>query len=96
MMRLVWAPSALRDIARLHAFLAPKNQAAARRAVAAIRLGVRRLTEHPEIGRPADRMPIQYREWPIAFGAAGYLALYRIDGPIVIILAVRHGLEHEY
>jgi plasmid stabilization system protein ParE len=93
MPRLIWAPAALRDIARLRAFLAPKNLEAAQRAVAAIRQGVRLLRDHPEAGRPVEAMAPEFREWPIGFGLGGYVALYHFDGTEVVILAVRHGRE---
>ncbi len=96
MPRLIWSPAALRDVGRLHAFLARKNRPAANRAVAAIRLGVKALADHPEIGRSASAMPSEYREWPISFGSYGYMALYRLDGERVVLLAVRHGRELDY
>jgi plasmid stabilization system protein ParE len=91
--RLIWTPAALRDVARLHDFLAPKSRAAAGRAVRAIRQGVRALGMHPEIGRPVEDLPPELREWVIYFGDSGYIALYRYDGELVVILAVRHGRE---
>jgi plasmid stabilization system protein ParE len=94
--RIIWTPPALRDVARLHAFLAPKNRNAARRAVRAIRQGMKALTAHPEIGRPIDEMPPQFREWLIPFGDSCYVALYRYDGELVAVLAVRHGKEAGY
>lgn len=93
MPRLIWTPAALRDIARLRAFLAPKNPEAAQRAVAAIRQGVKLLRDHPEVGRPVEAMAPEFREWPIGFGSGGYVALYHFDGTEVVILAVRHGRE---
>ena len=93
MARLIWTPSALRDIARLHAFLAPKNRDAAGRAVRTIRQGVRALAAHPEMGRTIDEIPPEFREWLIRFGDSFYIALYRYDGTMVAILAVRHGRE---
>lgn len=93
---LIWSPRALRDLARLHAFLASKNRPAARRAVQAIRQGVKLVAIHPEIGRPAEGMEPDFREWLIPFGDGGYLALYRTDGPRVVVLAVRHGRELGY
>ncbi len=96
MPRLIWSPPALRDVARLHAFLKPKNPTAASRAVKAIRQGVRLLAAHPQDGRPARDMDPEFREWPIGFGDSGYLALYRYDGDDVVILAVRHGREAGY
>jgi plasmid stabilization system protein ParE len=94
--RVIWTPPALRDIVRLHSFIAPKNRDAARRAVRAIRQGVTLLTAHPDIGRPVEAMPAGFREWFIRFGDGGYVALYRYDGDMVAILAVRHGREAGY
>lgn len=96
MTRLIWTPPAVRDVARLHAFLAPKNRKAARKAVRAIRQGVKALAAHPEIGRPIEEMPPEFREWFIQFGDSGYVALYRYNGELVAILAVRHGREAGY
>lgn len=86
----------MRDVARLHGFLAQKNRAAARSAVRAIRQGVKTLGTHPEIGRPIEEMAPEFREWFIQFGNSGYVALYHCDGESVAILAVRHGKEAGY
>ncbi len=96
MPRLVWTPPALRDLARLHRSLVVKNPAAARRAVRSIRQGIKALGTHPEIGRPVEDMPPEFREWLIQFGDSGYVALYRYDGRTVVLLAVRHGREAGY
>jgi plasmid stabilization system protein ParE len=94
--RLIWTPPALRDVDRLRRFLVPRNRAAAQRAVRAIRRGVAALAEHPEIGRPMEDMPAEFREWFIRSGDSGYLVLYRYDGTLIAILAVRHGREAGY
>ena len=96
MPRLRWLPQSLRDVARLHGFLAPKNRDAAKRAVKAIRQGVKLLTKFPEMGRPVEELPTEFREWVIEFGSGAYVALYRYDGKEVVILAVRHGRETGY
>jgi plasmid stabilization system protein ParE len=96
MPRLSWSKSALRDIVRLHAFLAPKSRDAAKRAVKAIRQGVKALGKHPEIGRPVEEMSPEFREWVIEFGSGAYIALYHYDGKEIVILAVRHGREAGY
>lgn len=96
MPRLIWSPSALRDVQRLHRFLAGKSADAARRAVKAIRDGVKVIAHQPGIGRPAEEMEPEYREWPISFGDSGYVALYRLDGQTAVILAVRHQREAGY
>ena len=96
MPRLIWAPAALRDVQRLHRFLAEKNTDAARRAVKSIRDGVKVLAHQPGVGRPAEDMEPEYREWMINFGDSGYVALYRYDGETAVILAVRHQREVGY
>jgi plasmid stabilization system protein ParE len=92
-MRLIWAPEALRDLARLHGFLIESNPAAANRAIRAIREGIRILRDNPEIGRPVDGLDLAFRERLIAFGAGVYVVRYRVDDGAVVLLAVRHGRE---
>jgi plasmid stabilization system protein ParE len=96
MPRLIWSESALRDVQRLYRFLADNNREAAKRAVKTIRASVRVIAQHPEIGRPAEGMEAEYREWVIAFGDSGYIALYRYEGETALIVAVRHQKEAGY
>jgi len=96
MPRLIWSPAALRDVQRLYRFLAPRNPVAAARAVRAIREGMQIVAAQPGVGRPADRMDPEYREWPIGFGDSGYVVLYRLDGEVAVVLAVRHQREAGY
>jgi plasmid stabilization system protein ParE len=96
MPRLKWSEPALRDVARLHSFLVSNSPEAAQRAVKAIRQGVKALAKHPEMGRPMEELPPEFREWVIEFGAAAYVTLYHYDRKEVVILAVRHGREAGY
>ena len=96
MSRLIWTPSALADVQRLYRFLAPKDADAAQRAVKAIRAGVKILAHQPRLGRPVEDMDAEYREWLIDFANSGYIALYRVEGEMVAILAVRHQKEAGY
>ena len=96
MPRLIWSPEALVDVQRLYRFLASKNPEAAKAAAAAIREGMHAVADHPEAGRPVDDMDPGFREWPISFGASGYMALYRLDGDTALVLAVRHQKEVGY
>jgi plasmid stabilization system protein ParE len=96
MPRLKWSQAALLDVARLHAFLAPKSHDAAKRAVKAIRQGMKTLGRHPEIGRPLEEMSPEFRELAIPFGNGAYVALYHYDEREVVILAIRHGREAGY
>ncbi|WP_233154736.1 type II toxin-antitoxin system RelE/ParE family toxin [Candidimonas nitroreducens] len=75
---------------------AAKNIEAARRAVKAIRSGVKILAHQAQIGRPVEDMDAEFREWLIDFGSSGYVAMYRLDGDQAIILAVRHQKEAGY
>ena len=84
------------DVQRLFRFLALKDADAAKRAVKAIRTGVRILAHQSHIGRPVDGLELEFREWLIDFGDSGYVALYRLDGQTIAILAVRHQQEAGY
>lgn len=96
MPRVVFAPSAIRDLQRLREFLRPKNPVAAKRAGEAIFKAVQVLGLQPQIGRPVEDMPVEYREWLIDFGGSGYVARYRVEGANVVILALRHQKEVGY
>jgi plasmid stabilization system protein ParE len=96
MPHLKWSQPALLDVARLHNFLASKSRDAARRAIKAIRQGVKALARHPEMGRPVEELPPEFREWVIEFGHGAYIAHYHYDGREIVILAVRHGREAGY
>lgn len=43
-----------------------------------------------------EEMSPEFRRWFIPFGGSGYLALYRYDGDLVAILALRHAKEAGY
>ena len=90
---LKWSPQSMRDVVRLHDFLAPKSSDAAKRAVKALRQGIQGLGKHPEMGRPVEELPTEFREWVIEFGSGAYVAMYHYDGKEVVILAIRHGRE---
>jgi plasmid stabilization system protein ParE len=90
---LKWLPQSLRDVVRLHDFLMPKSREVAERAMKAIRQGVISLGKFPEMGRPVEELPTEFREWVIEFGSGAYVALYHYDGEKVVILAIRHGRE---
>lgn len=96
MPRLRWSRAARLDVIRLYKFLTQKDHDAAARAVRAIHDGVRALGRHPAIGRPAEKMSAEFREWLIEFGQGAYIVLYHFDGKEAVILAVRHGRESGY
>jgi len=96
MPRLIWSDNARRDMDRLHGFLELKNKKAAKRAVSAIRIGLKVLEKDPELGRIVDGSRPEYRERVVEFGKRAYVALYRCDNTRVTILAIRHGREDKY
>ena len=96
MPQVKFALAALGDLERLREFLRPRNSAAAKRAAVAITKAIQLLGQHPQIGRPAEEMDIEYRELPIDFGDSGYIALYRYEGDLVTVLSLRHQKEVGY
>jgi len=38
----------------------------------------------------------EFQEWPISFGASGYVALYRLQQDVALVVAVRHQKEVGY
>ena len=87
---------ALASIQRLYRFPAHKDADAAHRAIRAIRARVKTLAYQPQIGRPVDDLDPEFREWLIDFGDSGYIIMYRFDGEVAAILAVRHQKEAGY
>jgi len=66
---------------------------AAKKAGEVIVKAVQVLGLQPQLGRPIEDMPEEFREWVIDFGDSGYVARYRIDSDAVTLLAVRHQKE---
>lgn len=93
MPQIRFAPAAVQDLQRLREFLKPKNPKAAQRAGQAIVKAVQVLGSQPQLGRPVADMVEGFREWIIDFGDSGFVARYRVEADVVVILAVRHQRE---
>ena len=93
MPRLICSPAALLDLQRLYRFLAEKNIDATKRAVQAIREGMKVIARQPGIGRHAKDIDAEFRDWLIDFWHFGYVVLYRYEGQEALILDVRHQRE---
>ena len=93
MPRLIWTRPASEDLKRLYDFLREIDPDVARRAMGTVQKSIQILIDNPRIGRPAAFPPDNKREWPIRFGAAGYVALYTLRDGKIIILRVRHMKE---
>ncbi len=62
----------------------------------AIRQSVKVLAKQPGIGRPAQDMEPEFREWLIDFGDSGFVVMYRFDGRTGVLLALRQQREASY
>jgi plasmid stabilization system protein ParE len=93
-MRIIVAPSALADLARLRAFLARDNPVAAERAAAALNTAIQSLDAFPERGRPSGNNS-NIRELIVSFGKSGYVLryAYRREAQEVIVVRIWHGRE---
>ena len=95
--RVRLTPEAEDDLLRLYDFLLAHDIGAAERALRAIEEAFRLLSFSPFSCRKLARADPLLRELVIPFGAAGYVALFEIDGrDTVTVLAVRHQREDDY
>ena len=99
---VLFSPDAEDDLTRLFDFLLERAEtlndlALAEAAIDAIRsAAAHQLQRNPYSFRKAGRSPTR-RELVIALGSTGYVALYEIATPaMVVVLAVRHQREEDY
>jgi plasmid stabilization system protein ParE len=95
MAQISYSRNAITSLERLHRFLVEKNPDAAAHAINTIVDRLASLEEFPRLG-PVDQDRPDLRQLFIPFGAAGYVARYRISGDTVIVLAIRHMREAGY
>ena len=95
MAQIVYAQTALDDLARAFEFIAAHDPGAAAAAAGSIREAVETLANHPLIGRVVEA---ELRELVISFGKTGYVALYRFlpARDQIRILAILHQRELDY
>ncbi|GAB2717508.1 type II toxin-antitoxin system RelE/ParE family toxin [Comamonas sediminis] len=101
--QVIFSPEAAEDLERLFDHILERELASATgdldtpaRALDAIRRSCRFLEHSPFSCRKAGSSAF-LRELVIAFGGAGYVALFEIhDATTVIIGAIRHQLESDY
>jgi toxin ParE1/3/4 len=92
-MRLAVSEAAVADLARLHAFLANKNPAAAEKAVATLAAAIQSLDLFPERGRQSA--PPNVRELIVPFGGSNYVVRYTYSASAdeVAIIRIWHSRE---
>ena len=84
-------PGALADLDRLDTFLREKNPAAADRMLAAITTALGHLATAPFTGLRLPTSPLRAKL--VRFGKGGYVCLYEVRGPMVLVARVFHGRE---
>ena len=90
---LRFSPTALRDLDRLRAFLGAKHRTVARRALQKILTSLKHLEDNPAMGRQVADRSDKYRELVIPFGRGGYIAAYRYNDAVLVVLGVWHQRE---
>ncbi|MBZ0093370.1 MAG: type II toxin-antitoxin system RelE/ParE family toxin [Sulfuricellaceae bacterium] len=94
MPQVIFTPVALGDIERLREFLRSKNPLAAKRAGESIVKAIRILEQQPQIGRPVQDMPPDFRDFIVEFGDSGFVVRYRYTvGSSIVVLTVKHQKE---
>jgi toxin ParE1/3/4 len=84
--RIIWSPTAVRDLNHARAYIAQRNPTAARNVAQTIRRAVRRLADFPASGRPG-RLP-NTRELVVT--GTPFVVPYRVVGDRIEIVAVLH------
>jgi len=92
-MKLRFAPEAVDDLARLRAFIAEKNPAAAQRTARDVLLGLEKLKAFPELGLRVQRAPDPDRIRDVFIGS--YVVRYLVGDQDIVVLRVWHGKENE-
>jgi plasmid stabilization system protein ParE len=92
-MKLIVSEAAIADLARLRAFLADQNRAAADRAISALIRAAHSLEAMPERGRPTAVHNIC--ELIAPFGQSFYVLRYAFhaEAEEVVVLRIWHGRE---
>jgi toxin ParE1/3/4 len=86
--RVVWSPSALRDIDHAYRYVARFNRRAAEDLAQELVDAGDSLENFPQRGRPVPGTNL--REWTLVYP---YIIRYRIAGDDVRILRMRHGMR---
>ena len=92
-MKLIVSRAAAADLARLRAFLADKNPAAAQRAISDIVDAVDSLAAFPDRGRASNIAGL--RELVVPFGRSAYVVRFAHDPQReeIVIVRIWHGRE---
>ncbi len=87
-MRVIWSPSALRDISHIYSYITRFNRRAAEDLARDLVAAGDSLEIFPQRGRPVQGTNL--REWAVVYP---YIIRYRIARDHLRILRVRHGMR---
>jgi len=87
MSRIVWLPSAKRDLRQLQKYIAQDSRRNATRFVQKIRDSVNGIKRFPESGSLVPESEVELRE----IFVGNYRVIYRVNDQIVEVLNVTHG-----
>ncbi len=90
MFKVVWAPSAVQEVRRIHDYIASFNARAAADLAERLFETGSNLALSPNRGRPVTGKP--WRELVIVYP---YIIRYQVVGDVVRILRVRHGMRRQ-
>ena len=76
--KIVWLPSASKDLDRLKSFIKSKNPLAAQRAARRIMEGAKLLEDNPKAGFPVENLT-GYHDLRLAFVSGEYVLRYRSE-----------------
>ena len=90
---ILFTAEGLSDVERVRSFLDARDQAAAKRALAAIWAALERVERFPALGRPTEDPDI--RQVVIRFGDAGYIVRYSVltEDQSVLVMRIWQGRE---
>jgi len=83
---IVWSPKAIEHLAHLRAYIARDNPKAANRVAQALLIGVERLAELPNLGRPGRAVGTRELVVP----GTPYVVPYRLRSDRLEVIAVFH------
>jgi plasmid stabilization system protein ParE len=88
--RVKWTSQSLRDVARLHAFLAEVNRPSAAKVVRSFTAAARQLREHPQSGELLEEFaPREVRRLIVG----PYEMRYEVTAQAIFVLRLWHGHE---
>ncbi len=85
-MKIKWLRKALKNLETIHEYISALNREAAKQTVAKIRIGIDKLAEFPQMGRPGRVKGTR----ELIIGNTPYIVIYRVKQNNIEILRILH------